>query len=134
MKTLGCFFKMLVFLKCAAAPAPAIVPVPAVALTSTCTVTSVPNGTCPTCVDLVLSSSCTAADLFVDAAANNFHVPAITAPEVNRAQCLAEVLTDFDGNARPTPGRGCDVGAYQFQSPNVPPSAPTGLTVKGVSR
>jgi len=136
MKTIVC--KILFFLKCAApVPAPVVQPpAPAVrALSATCTVTSVPNNTCPTCVDLILSSGCTAADLFVNAAAGDFHVPTLDAPEVNRAQCLAEVLTDADGRARPTPGRGCDVGAYQYQTPpNTPPPAPTGLTVISITR
>jgi len=135
MTKILCALRFVIFLKCAApAPLP-IVNRANVAVTSTCTITLVPNGTCPDCVDLILSSTCTAADLFVDVANADFHVPSINAPEVNNAQCLAAVLTDADGNARPTPGRGCDVGAYQFQSPpQTPPSAPTGLKILSITR
>lgn len=100
--------------------------------TNPCTITRVPNGTCPDCVDLVLAPTCTADDIFVNAAAGDFHLIA-TSPAIDQAICTALVLTDFDGNPRPTPGRGCDVGAYQFIGPNPgPPSAPTGLTVTSI--
>ena len=98
-----------------------------------CAVTEVPNGTCPTCVDLVISSDCPADRIFKNVGAADFHLVA-GSPAIDRAQCIVEVLTDKDGNPRPSPGRGCDVGAYQFIPPinNTPPSAPTGLTITNV--
>jgi hypothetical protein len=97
------------------------------------------SGNCTYTVDadnnIILGAGCTAADIFVDAANNDFHLVA-GAPAIGNAVCLPEVPVDFDGNPRPTPGRppgqGCDIGAFQFIGASLPPLPPTGLTITGV--
>ncbi len=96
-------------------------------LVSNCTVTSVPNGSCPGCVDLVLAPGCPASSIFVNAAAGDFHLVA-GAPPIGLGTCIGAVPTDKDGNPRPTPGgsgTGCDIGAYQYTgSSSGPPTKP----------
>jgi hypothetical protein len=115
------------------APAPAIAadvfvgPMPSAA--ASCTVSTDVNG------NFILSAGCTAADIFVDAGAGDFHLAA-NSPAIGRALCLPEVPTDFDGRPRPTPnrppGQGCDIGAYQFPGGNQPPPQPSNLRILSI--
>src|SRR5215510_5844803 len=107
----------------------------AAASTSTCTLTKVSNGTCPTCIDLILGPTCTAADLFkygnpncgvsspvTDPACQltDFHL-ADNSMAIGVGADLSSIPglnRDIEGNPRPTPGRdpgkGWDIGAYQY--------------------
>lgn len=86
--------------------------------------------------NVIVSSGCTAADIFVDAAHGDFRLKA-TSPAVGRALCLPEVPTDIDNVARPNRGpntrfpgdTGCEIGAYQYNAPNPAPAAPTNLRI-----
>lgn len=83
--------------------------------------------------NVLLGPGCTAADIFVNAPAGDFHlIPG--SPAVGAALCLPEVPTDKDGvprpNRGPLPGNtGCDVGAYQLVVPNPAPAAPKNLRI-----
>lgn len=120
--------KLFWFLHCAtAAPLPALSPdvfVGPTVAAATCTV--MPDGT----GNFTFSPGCTAADLFRDAPVGDFHLVE-GSPAIGRAECLAQVPVDFDGNPRPTPGRppgeGCDIGAFQYQGPVEPIAPPSNL-------
>src|SRR5262245_20468201 len=93
---------------------------PIIKLNSTCTYTMDSNQ------NVILCSGCTAADLLVDAAARDFRlVP--NSPAIGRAACIPQVSTDIVGNPRPTPGAGCDMGAYQYVPSTPPPVVPSNL-------
>ncbi len=79
--------------------------------------------------NVLLGPGCTAADIFVDAAHNDFRLrsPASTNPAVGNALCLPAVPDDIMGNPRPGAGQTCDIGAYEYQPPTAPPAAPTHL-------
>lgn len=87
--------------------------------------------------NVLMGPGCTAADLFKNAAADDFHlVP--NSPAIGRAECLAAVPTDFDGVPRPSqaprPGNtGCDIGAYQFV-PAAPPPGPKPISTTVISQ
>jgi hypothetical protein len=86
--------------------------------------------------NVILSSGCTAAIIFMNANAANFHLMP-GSPAIGNAVCLPEVTTDFDGVPRPNRApntyfqgdTGCDIGAYQFVVPNPPPAAPKNLRI-----
>ncbi len=123
------FFFLSVFGICKASPLPPLaadVFVGPIGVSSTCTAVIDPNG------NVLIGPGCTAADIFVDAPNGNFHlVPG--SPVIGRGLCLPEVPVDFDGNPRPTPGQGCDIGAFQFTGLNpTRPRPPTNLRVTGV--
>lgn len=55
----------------------------------------------------------TAVNLFVDPAANDYHLKA-GSPAIDHGSALSDVLTDLEGNPRPA-GAGYDIGAYELQ-------------------
>jgi hypothetical protein len=121
------FFFLSVFGICKAAPLPALSsdvfvgPSLAATVSGTCTYTRDSSN------NVIMGPGCTAADLFKDAAAGDFRL-VLGAPAIGNAVCLLEVPTDFDGNPRPTPGEGCDIGAFQFRGTNpTRPDPPTNL-------
>ena len=73
--------------------------------------------------------------LFVNAAANDFHLTA-SSPAVNAGTTISTVITDFDGVTRPQ-GAAYDIGAYEYASggtgDTTPPSTPGSLTATAVS-
>jgi len=68
---------------------------------------------------------------FVDAAAGDLHLSDAATGAIDKASAHPDVVTDFDGESRPSDGA-WDAGAderVQGGADNVPPAAPTGLRV-----
>jgi hypothetical protein len=86
------------------------------------------------------SNNVTSDPLFVNRAADNFHLQG-SGPAVNTGLNLTAcgVSTDFDGIDRPTGGGTCaspitgtawwEVGAYEFGTDTTPPDPPTGVSI-----
>jgi hypothetical protein len=70
------------------------------------------------------------ANWFVSAATGDLHLAATATAAIDRAASLADVVNDYDGDARPF-GSAPDVGADEMTdgSAPIPPSAPTNVRV-----
>jgi hypothetical protein len=121
MHILHCIVTLWITCQSNAAPAAKVAAVGPTAVVSTCTFTKDARN------NITLGASCTAADVFVNAGAANFHLVG-NSPAINNATCVSFVPTDFDGKPRPTPGaKACDIGAYQYGAAKPPPEPPKNL-------